>query len=692
MDRETAQKRAEELRALLNRHSYNYYVLDRPEITDAAYDRLYHELKAIEEIYPDLISPDSPTRRVGASPLADFAPHMHRQTMLSLSNAFGPDDLRAFDKRAKRVLGLDAEASIEYLCELKIDGLAVSLTYTDGMLAVGATRGNGIAGEDVTPNLKTIRSIPLRLFGKQAGMPSFVEIRGEVFMLRSEFERVNQEQEEAGQPPFANPRNAAAGSIRQKNSAVTASRKLDFFAYAVGEAAGVSFADQASLLEMLAARGFRTNTHRNLCRGIEEAVLYCEEWRSRKDDLPYDTDGMVVKVNAVDLQRDLGATSREPRWAIAYKYPALRANTVIRDIAVQVGRTGSLTPVAIMDPVEVAGATVSRATLHNEDEIRRKDIRIGDTVIIQRAGEVIPEVVEVVSGARTGEERPFIMPEACPVCGSRVERPEGEVVARCVGLSCPAQVKERILHFASRNAMDIEGLGPAQVDQLTTKSLVRDPADLYYLTLEEMLTLDRMAEKSAGNLLRSIEKSKQVTPERLLFALGIRHVGEHVARIVTRHFGSLERVMAATEEELSRVPEIGPSIARSIATFFSDQENRQVIDKLNGAGLVMQGVREAVKESPGFAGKTFVFTGTFETMTREEAEAAARSLGAHASGSVSKKTDCVVAGPGAGSKLEKARSLGVAVLTETQYRAMIEEANQGDGEAGKEVQLALDME
>jgi len=699
MDREGAQRRVEELRALLHHHIYLYYVLDRPEISDEEYDRLFRELRSLEEEWPDLVTLDSPTQRVGAPPLAEFATHTHRQAMLSLANAFGPEDLRAFDKRIRRMLGMDEEESIEYLCELKIDGLAVSLTYVEGVLTVGATRGDGAQGEDITPNLKTIRSIPLRLFGEKAPIPSFVEVRGEVFMLRQEFDRVNREQAEAGQPLFANPRNAAAGSVRQKDSSITARRRLGMFAYAVGHLEGMSFATQEALLETLSVWGFRTNEHRKLCKGVEEAIAYCEEWRTRKELLPYDTDGMVVKVNSLALQRDLGATSREPRWAIAYKYPSMRASTVIRDIVVQVGRTGALTPVAIMDPVEVAGVTVSRATLHNEDEIRRKDVRIGDTVIIQRAGEVIPEVLEVVLDARTGGERPFEMPATCPVCGSGVVRPEGEAVVRCSGgLCCPAQLKEWILHFASRNAMDIEGLGPAQVDQLVERGLVRDPADLYFLALEDLLTLDRLAQKSAGNLLRAIEKSKNASLERVLFALGIQHVGEHVARVLNQHFGSLERIASASEEELSQVQGIGPKIAASIASFFAQEENRQVIEKLKAAGLAIEGRGEERKAAPLFAGKTFVFTGALETMTRDEAEALVRSLGGQATGSVSKKTDYVVAGPGAGSKLEKARSLGIPVLTEAGFRQMAEGMPPKDvppdnpSSGGKEDQLGLDLD
>ena len=737
MDKSAA-ARIEELRRHIDYHNYRYYVLDSPVMSDAEYDTLMRELISLEEKHPQLVTPDSPTQRVGAPPAAAFESYRHRDPMLSLSNAFGDDELLAFDRRIKRMLDLDPEADIEYAAELKIDGLAVSLTYEGGKFVRGATRGDGYTGEDITTNLRTIKAIPLVLFepaqdrsqarspsgvadapqlwrrsdashkpsrrrfhasggisrprrdpvwkrdrleagpsesGTPAGgrgsmpIPEVMEVRGEVFMLHEEFRRLNKERETSGEAAFANPRNAAAGSVRQLDSSITAGRNLDIFVYGVGFVQGGGFGTHFETLEALRSWGFKVNPNVRLCRRVEQVQEFIAEWGDKRESLGYEMDGVVVKVNPVELQNRLGYVARSPRWAVAYKFPATQETTVIRDIIVQVGRTGALTPVAIMDPVEVGGVTVSRATLHNEDEIRRKDVRIGDTVVIQRAGDVIPEVVQVIGEKRTGNEKVFEMPDRCPVCGSEVERPEGEVVARCVGLSCPAQIKEHIRHFTSRGALDIEGVGPAHVDQLIDRGLIHDPADLYYLTPEQLLTLDRMGEKLASNILAAIEKSKNPTLARWIYGLGIRHVGEHVAQVLADHFGSLEALESAPEEDLSAVAEVGPVIAQSVARFFAQPENRAVLEKLRRAGVKPR--TEKTEGGIPLAGKTFVFTGALQTFSREEAEARVRQLGGRAASSVSKNTDFVVAGEGAGSKLQKARDLGITVLTEQEFREMI---------------------
>jgi DNA ligase (NAD+) len=704
---EEARARAAELREQIDLHNYRYHVLDSPIISDAEYDRLMVELVELESAYPELVTPDSPTQRVGAAPLGAFASHRHRVPMLSLGNCFSIEQLRQFDARVRRHLQWGDEERLDYVGELKIDGLAVSLTYEMGQLTVGATRGDGTTGEDVTQNLRTIRELPLRLHAGDQGQgtagaagaqpaavrverpalddsrqptadspfPTFVEVRGEVFLTHSEFEKVNREREERDEPVFANPRNAAAGSLRQLDSSITAGRRLQAFMYAVGACEGCVLTSQWELLELLARWGFRTNPYRRLCCSIDEVIEFCDEWERRRGGLPYDIDGVVVKVNDFALQERLGERSRSPRWAIAYKYQPAQATTKIERIIIQVGRTGALTPVAEMTPVEVGGVTVTRATLHNEDEIRRKDIRIGDTVVIQRAGEVIPEVVRVITEARDGDETPFEMPAHCPVCGADVERPEGEAVARCVGIACPAQLERRIRHFASRDAMDIDGLGPAQVEQLVGKGLVRDPADLYFVTKEQLLTLERMADKSAQNLLDAIQASKGRPLPRLIFGLGIRHVGATVARLLAEQFGSLEAIEQADVSALAAAAGIGPEIADSVARFFRQDETRAVLEKLRKAGVAPppEAPRVAWANSP-FAGKTVVFTGTLTGITRSEAEEAVRRLGGKTSSSVSKATSLVVAGESAGSKLTKAQELGVPVITEAEFVQMIGEA------------------
>ncbi|MDW8291182.1 MAG: NAD-dependent DNA ligase LigA [Armatimonadota bacterium] len=686
LTREQAQKRLEELRRLIEHHNYLYYVLDQPEISDAEYDALMRELLQLEEQFPDLRTPDSPSMRVGAPPLEAFATHTHRQPMLSLDNAFGAEELRAFDQRIKRFLGMPADERIEYVAELKIDGLAISLTYVDGVFVTGATRGDGLQGEDVTQNLRTIRAIPLRLrqpaptslFEESAvPIPALVEVRGEVYLTHDEFRRINEEREQTGEPTFANPRNAAAGSVRQLDPQVTARRRLSLFAYGIGALEGATFDTHWQILQTLKAWGFPVNPHAKVCSGIEEVVAYCEQWTARREELHYDVDGVVVKVNSLLMQQDLGYVQRSPRWAVAYKFPAQQARTRILDVRWQVGRTGALTPVAIMEPVEVGGVTVSRATLHNEDEIARKGVMIGDVVVIQRAGDVIPEVVSVVEEERDGDEQPIVRPQTCPECGAPVEKPAGEAVARCVNLACPAQIVERIRHFTSRNAMNIEGFGDKWVQRLFEEGIIRDPADLYYLKKEDLLPLERMGEKLAENLLGAVERSKQVPLSRFIYALGIRQVGERAAQLLAEYLGSLEALMNATEEQLMQVPEIGPATAREIVQFFRREENRHVIQKMLDAGVTP--IAERQKRSDAFAGLTFVFTGALQRFTREEAEALVRELGGKASGSVSRQTSYVVVGASPGSKYQRALQLGVPVLSEEEFLQMVEEAGGGRG-------------
>jgi len=673
--------RAEELRRRLNYHNYRYYVLDQPEISDAEYDRLMRELQEIEAAHPELVPPDSPTQRVGAAPAEEFGSVEHRTPMLSLGNAFGTDELTAFDQRVKRMLGLSASEALDYVAELKVDGLAVSLTYDNGVLSVGATRGDGLRGEDITRNLRTINTIPLRLLDS-ANAPALLEVRGEVFLSRDEFERINQEREAAGEPLFANPRNAAAGSVRQLDSRVTAGRNLDMIAHGLGLADGRTFDTHWDRLEFLRACGFKVSPHAQVCHSMEQVVAFCNHWGENKHDLPYDIDGVVVKVNSVNLEERLGYVSRSPRWAVAFKYPPEEETTVVRDIIVSVGRTGAMTPVAVMDPVTVSGSTVSRAVLHNEDEVRRKDVRIGDTVVIRKAGEVIPEVVSVAASKRTGKERPFHMPKRCPVCGAEAERLPGEAVTRCTGIACPAQIKERILHFASRGAMDIEGLGPALVDQLVERGLIHDPADLYFLTHDQLAALDRMADKSAANVIAAIENSKRRPFDRLLTALGIRHVGQHVADVLAANFGSLGDIQAASKggqaSSLPHIEGIGPVIAESIAVFFRQAQTKTLIAKLRKAGVVPAPRARSALAAGGarpagpLSGKTFVFTGELSGYTREQAEELVRRLGGRASSSVSKQTDYVVVGESPGSKHDKAQRLGVTILDESAFRELIE--------------------
>lgn len=669
---EEADKRVAALRREIEEHNHAYYVSEQPTISDAAYDALLRELLQLEERHPELVTPDSPSQRVGAAPSDSFPPHAHLSPMLSLGNAFDLAELRAFDARVRRQLEL-GDAAVEYVAELKIDGLAISLTYRDGRLEVGATRGDGTTGENVTPNILTLRGLPTRLRGSApAGL---LEVRGEVLLSRTEFARINRERESAGEPLYANPRNSASGSLRQLDPRITSGRRLSYFVYSTG----VSDARPRTQIELLAALkewGFRVNPHHRLCKGIDEVANYCEEWREARRELDFDTDGVVVKVNDAELQRRLGSVSRSPRWAVAFKYPAEQGETRIRDIVVQVGRTGALTPVAVMEPVEVGGVVIERATLHNEDEIRRKDVRVGDQVIVQRAGEVIPEVVEVVVSARTGREREFVFPTSCPVCGADVERTPGEAVARCIGIACPAQLAARLRHWASRDAMDIEGLGPAQIEQLQEKRLVKDAGDLYSLRPEDLLDLERVGERSAANLISAIDASRGRPLSRLIFALGVRHVGATVARLLADHFGSIERVRRASVEDLVAVPGVGPQIAQSLHHFFRQPETDEVLAKLEARGVLPppRETDETMKPADGpLAGWCFVFTGGLESMPRSDAEERVRALGAGTAGSVNRSVTHVVAGAKAGSKLTKAESLGLKILDEESFLGMLQE-------------------
>ncbi len=664
--------RIPELVELLNHHAYLYHVLDEPEIPDAQYDARYRELVELEEAHPGLMQADSPTQRVGEHPLDGFGSVPHAVPMLSLDNAFSDDELREFDARLKRHLDLVEDTELEYVCELKIDGLAISVTYEDGALTRGATRGNGTVGEDITQNLKTIKSIPLRLRGTA---PSRVEVRGEALMLKSEFERLNREREEADEAPFANPRNAAAGSLRQLDSTITAARKLDALFYGTGLLEGTAVDSQWEELALLRHLGLHVAKKGAEQVGtIEGAIRYVHEWAEKRHGLPYDTDGVVVKLDDHAQQRSAGSTSHGPRWAIAYKFPAEQAETVIEDIAIQVGRTGALTPVAKMTPVFVDGSTVSSATLHNQDEIDRKGVMIGDHVIIQKAGDIIPEVVEVLVEKRTcGEVRvPFRLPKQCPACGTDVAREDGGVVIRCPNQSCPAQVTSTIRHFASRGAMDIEGLGPAIVENLVEAGLVSDVADLFALEHGAVAALERLAEKSTENLLAAIEASKGRPLDRLVFGLGIRLVGSTVASVLAAEFGSFDGLSAATVEELAEVEEIGPKIAESVVEYFGRPETAKLLEKLRNSGVDPK-VEKSEATDQSFEGMTFVFTGALQTMTRDDASEIVRARGGKASGSVSEKTSFVVAGLKAGSKLRKAEELGVQVLTEQEFHEMVGE-------------------
>ncbi len=671
-------ERAAALRAEIERHNRAYYVLDQPTIPDAEYDTLFRELQTLESAHPELLTADSPTQRVGGAPLPEFGKLTHRVPMLSLNNAFSEEEVAAFDRRCRESLGA-AEDSIDYAVEPKFDGLAVTLIYAAGILMQGATRGDGTAGEDVTQNLRTVRNIPLHLTGVQ--IPARLEVRGEVLIPRRDFERLNAQQRELGGREFVNPRNAAAGSLRQLDPKITAARPLHFFAYGVAEITHPA-ASHSELMDQLSAWGLPVAGERDVVRGLTGLLGYYARIGAARERLPYDIDGVVYKVNRLADQEQLGFVSRAPRFAIAHKFPAQEATTRVLAIEVQVGRTGALTPVARLAPVFVGGVTLTNATLHNQDEIARKDVRIGDTVIVRRAGDVIPEVVAVVPELRPQDAQPYDLLAAigrvCPACGSRVERPEDEIILRCTGgLYCPAQRKRSLAHFASRLALDIEGLGEKLVGQLVDAGIVRTPADLYRLDQATLAGLERMGEKSAGNLLAAIEKSKQTTLSRFIYALGIRNVGEATAKDLARHFGRLEPLLAADEAQLMRVPEVGPVVAASIRNFCAEAHNLDVIEQLLAAGVHWPDAQPAAVVDSALlgklAGKSFVLTGTLPSLTREAAKEMIEALGGRVAGSVSKKTDFVVAGADAGSKLERARQLGVAVIDEAQLLEILEQ-------------------
>jgi DNA ligase (NAD+) len=663
--------RADWLHIQLHRHAHAYYVLDNPSIPDAEYDAMFSELQSLEATHPELITPDSPTQRVGGAPLPEFTQVAHDVPMLSINNGFAEEEILAFDKRVRD--GLESDTEVRYACELKFDGLAINLRYEKGVLTQAATRGDGYTGEDVTANIRTVRSIPLRLQGDS--LPEVMDVRGEVLMFKADFQRLNQRQRDAGQKEFANPRNAAAGSLRQLDSRITAQRRLRFFAYGIGHLEGAALpATHEALLDWYGTMGVPVCAERAVVSGAEGLLSFFSLIGTKRSQLPYEIDGVIYKVNKLDQQRTLGFVSRAPRFALAHKFPAEEATTVVQDIVVQIGRTGAVTPVARLAPVSVGGVTVTNATLHNEDEVRRKDIRIGDTVIVRRAGDVIPEVVANVPERRPVAAREFVMPIHCPVCGSAIVRPEEESVARCSGgwVMCAAQRKGGLLHFVSRRAMDIEGLGEQLVEQLVDRGLVTTPADFYKLGLVMLSELDRMAQKSAQNLIDALEKSKSTTLARFIYALGIRHVGESTAKSLAKHFGNLDALLDATEEQILAVDDIGPVVAQSILSFLHDAINRELIAQLRASGIHWE-EGEPEQRSQHLAGKTFVLTGTLPTLKRDEAAAMIEAAGGKVSGSVSKKTSYVVAGEEAGSKLAKAEELGVAILDEAGLLDLLEQ-------------------
>jgi DNA ligase (NAD+) len=661
-----ARRRVDELRRLITHHNARYYLQDRPEISDTEYDALVGELRELEERHPDLVTPESPTQRVAGAVGQLFAAVEHKVPMLSLDNATDAADLEEFEARLRRAL---PGAEFGYVCEPKVDGLGVALLYEAGRLVRGATRGDGRVGEDVTPNLRTIRSIPAALRGRLAECRT-LEVRGEVFMRRDDFQRLNRELEAAGLSPFANPRNAAAGSVRQKDPAVTARRPLDIVVYQISHAEPMAFTSHSEVLAALREAGFATNPRSGRSPSMTEAIAVCQALEAERDGLEYEADGVVVKVDSLDQQRQLGATAHHPRWAIAYKFAARQAFTRIRAIRINVGRTGALTPSAELDPVPIAGATISRATLHNADELGRLDVRVGDTVLIERAGDVIPRVVRVVLEKRPADAEPYVFPGECPVCGSGAVRLEGEVVVRCTNAACPARLKESLFHYGSRGAMDIEHLGGAVIDQLVERGLVRDFADLYTLTVPALVELERLAEKSATNLVEAIQASKARGLARLLYALGVRFVGERASRLLAEHFGTMERLRGASEAEIGEIYGIGPRIAQSVRLFFDQPENQKVVDHLAAVGVVMEEAGFGTGPKP-FAGKTFVLTGALARLSRDEAKAAITRLGGRVTSSVSRKTSYVVAGKDPGSKADDARRLGVPLLDEPEFLSLI---------------------
>lgn len=669
MDREKVRKKIEELRKEIEYHNHRYYVLDDPIVSDAEYDRLMKELIGLEAAYPEFLDPNSPTQRVGAKPLEEFSTVPHTIPMLSLANAMSAEEVVDFDRRVKKLLN---NSGVDYVMEVKIDGLAVELVYENGEFTLGSTRGDGYTGEDITQNLRTIKSIPMRLLtDSDTPFPERLEVRGEVYMGKREFEELNRKRELSGEPLFANPRNAASGTVRQLDPQITAGRKLKIFCYAPGEITGITLQTHFQFLEQLKKWGFRVNPYAKLCKNLEELIGHYNYINSIREEIPYEIDGTVIKVNRFDYQNMLGTVSRSPRWAIAYKFEAHEETTKINQIDVQVGRTGALTPVAILQPVTVSGVEVSRATLHNEDEIKRKDIMVGDTVVVRRAGDVIPEVVKVIKEKRTGKEQPFLMPDACPVCGEQVVRPQDEAIRRCVNINCPAQIKGSIEHFASKRAMDIDGLGTKLIEQLVDKNIIRDVSDLYYFTKETLLNLERMADKSAQNIVDAVNASKKRPFARFIYALGIRHVGEHISVLLAEHYKDIHALMAAKEVELLNISEIGPQVSSSITTFFEDEKNRETINRILSAGVEIEYKKEAKKVLEGL---TFVFTGVLQTLSRDEARKRVEALGGATSSSISKKVDYVVAGEEAGSKLDKAKELGIRIVTEKEFLNLIQNA------------------
>ncbi len=662
-----ARAEAERLREELNYHVYRYYTLDDPVVSDAEYDEKYRRLSDLEADYPGLVTPDSPTQRVGPPPAAGFAPVSHRGRMLSLDNAFNQDELRAFADRVARGLGGRA-STVAYVCELKMDGVAVALTYEEGLLTQGATRGDGETGEDITPNLRTVPAVPLRLLS--ASPPQLIEVIGEVYMPEASFQNLNKERLEKGEPVFANPRNAAAGSLRQLNPAVTASRSLSMVTFGVAYSTGDIPATHWDELDYLRELGFRLGEHNVRCATIDEAADFCAGWQEKRRELDYEIDGVVVKVDSRTQQAALGATSKSPRWAIAYKFPPEEKTTTVDDILVSVGRTGVLTPVAVMEPVFVGGSTVTHATLHNEDEVRRKDVRVGDTVIVRKAGDVIPEIVKVITDKRSGKERAFKMPGRCPVCNSKVEREEGEAATRCVNIACPAQTFGRIAHFAGRGVMDIDGLGEVTISMLLDRGFIGDVGDIFYVTPEQLYELPGFKEKSVDNLMKAIDAARDRPLWRLLYGLGIRHVGAHMAQVLAKRFPSIDAVSAASEDDLLTVEGVGPNIAESVVFFFDQQENMRVIEKLRRAGVRMADEARTRRKGGPLEGKTFVLTGALVGFTREQASDIIEELGGRVTSSVSKKTDYVLAGAEPGSKLDKAQALGVTVIDEAEFKRL----------------------
>ena len=662
---------AERLRDELSRHNYYYYVKDNPEISDADYDKLFQNLCAIEERFPDLVTKDSPTQRIGAPVEGGFSTVVHSEKMLSLMDAFDYTELKDFLDRVYKDLGAN-DGEVEFVCELKIDGLALSLLYEKGRLVRGATRGDGVTGEDVTSNIKTIKTIPLRLLpNDKISIPDFLEVRGEAYISKEEFKRINEQREEEGLFTFANPRNAAAGSIRQIDPKITAGRKLSIFVYAIASNDSLNINNHYDVLNYLKESGLRVNPYVKKASGFEEIKDFCESWADKRKELDYETDGIVIKVNSISYQKKLGQTTRNPRWAIAFKFPPEEKATRVIDIKVSVGRTGALTPVAVLEPVVIAGSTVSNATLYNEDEVKKKDVKIGDYVIVHKAGDVIPEIVKVIVERRTGEEKQFIMPDKCPICGSDAVRPEGEAVRRCTSLACPAVQFEAIVHFASKPGMDIDGLGPAIVDKLIANKLIENASDIYSLKHDDIISLENFKEKSTENLLRAIENSKKQPLSRLLFGLGIRFVGEHTAQVLEKNFKDLDEVSAAKLDELSSIFEIGPRIAQSIITFFDQSQNREIIEKLRTYGINFKSKTGPKNLKESINNKTFVLTGKLETLNRNEAKSLIELSGGRVASSVSKNTDYVVSGLDPGSKYSDAVKLKVKIISEEEFKNLL---------------------